>query len=159
MKEKTKKQSKLVIRRFEKKDTEDVFHLHLRAIIPTGAYLKKTDNDFYKIEADYLKSGGDFLIGLKDDIIVAIGGLKKISFSVCEITKVRIDPRFQQQGFGQQILDALETRAKELGFTTIELNTAEIQVAAQKLYEKNGYVEFKRGLVDGIPNIYYEKKI
>src|SRR5689334_17990068 len=118
---------KLDIRRFEKNDENAVFDLHIRAITPTGAHLKSSDEDFKNLESIYIENGGDFLVGMIDGKIVAIGGLRKISNSVAEITKIRVDPVFQGKGYGQQILDALENRAKKLGFSSLELNTATVQ--------------------------------
>ena len=36
---------------------------------------------------------------------------------------MRVHPEFQRRGFGQRILEALEKRAKELGYKEIQLDT------------------------------------
>jgi hypothetical protein len=58
----------------------------------------------------------------------------------------------QGQGFGQQILSELETRASARGYTTLHLHTSTVQVATQMLYEKHGYYEVRR-------EMYYELQI
>ncbi len=147
------------IRRYIKSDEDVVFKLHLRAVDNTGAHLPGEDANFKRIEELYVKPGGDFFVGVLNGKIVACGGLKKLSATSAEIVKIRIDPDFQRKGYGQKILDKIEDRAVELGFVDLELNTAVVQEPAQKLYEKNGYIEYMREPVEGIPNIYYRKKI
>lgn len=51
----------------------------------------------------------------------------------------------------------LEQRAKELGFTELELDTQATQTAARKLYEKNGYQEYKQDVHDGREFVFYKK--
>lgn len=150
--------SELEIRRFKKDDEDAVFNLHIRAITSTGAHLSgKWEEDFKDVESIYIKPGGDFLVGTIDSEIVAIGALKKMSDKLAEIKRMRVDPVFQRRGFAQAILERLENRARELGFNILELDTAVAQEAAQKLYERNGYKEYKRGVLGGIPCIYYRK--
>ena len=141
------KNSGLEIRRYEKGDEDAVFNLHIKALKPTGSYIDSGEwnADFSDIESIYIKPGGEFLVGTIDGEIVAIGALKKVSTDHAEIKRMRVDPLFQRRGFGQEILTKLEHRAKELGFNCLELDTGVIQEAAQKLYEKNGFKEFKRG--------------
>ncbi len=135
--------------------------MHVRALKPTGAYIGsgEWDEDFKDIESIYIKPGGEFLVGTIDGEIVAIGALKKISPDLAEVKRMRVDPVFQRRGFGQEILTKLEERAKELGFNCLELDTGVAQEAAQKLYETNGFEEFKRGKLGGIPCIYYRKML
>ncbi len=154
-------QNKLEIRRYEKGDEDAAFDLHVKALKPTGAYIGsgEWDADFKDIESIYIKPGGEFLVGTIDGEMVAIGALKKISPDLAEIKRMRVDPIFQRRGFAQEILTKLEQRAKELGFNVLELDTSVIQEAAQKLYEKNGFKEFKRGELGGIPCVFYRKML
>ncbi|GAC1462207.1 MAG: hypothetical protein NVS2B14_09680 [Chamaesiphon sp.] len=57
---------------------------------------------------------------------------------------MRVHPDFQRQGYGQQIIEYLEAQAIKLDYKTLYLHTTSIQVAAQRLYEKNGYIETNR---------------
>ncbi len=151
----------LEIRSFQKDDEDAVFDLHIRSLKPIGEHLfgEKMDQDFKDIESIYIKPGGDFLVGTIEGEIVAIGALKKMSDDLAEIKRMRVDPIFQRHGFAQAILERLEKRARELGFNVLELDTSVIQEAAQKLYEKNGYKEYKRGEIAGIPCVFYRKTL
>jgi GNAT superfamily N-acetyltransferase len=55
------------------------------------------------------------------------------------------------------MLDALEQRARELGFRRLSLDTTERQVAARSLYTSSGYVPTGRGERYGQAIILMEK--
>jgi GNAT superfamily N-acetyltransferase len=116
------------------------------ALEPIGIYITHGpwDEDLYQIDAAYLKSGGEFLVGTLDGRIVAMGAIRKTSADQAEVKRMRVHPDFQRRGFGQAILDALEAKARDLGYKMIHLDTSTIQTAAQRFYAKNGYVETGR---------------
>ncbi|HBQ51055.1 hypothetical protein A3B42_03555 [Candidatus Daviesbacteria bacterium RIFCSPLOWO2_01_FULL_38_10] len=134
--------AKLVIRQYQLSDKEEVFDLHVRALKKEDAYMYTGtwEKDFEDIEGIYLNNRGEFLVGIKDHKIVAMGSLRKMTDDIVELRRMRVDPSFQRMGFGQMILDALEKKARKLGYKIIQLNTSARQVPAQKFYEKNGYI-------------------
>lgn len=154
-------ETKLEIRQYQVSDNEIVWDLHHRALGPTGALLKDEmfNQDLWDINNHYLNNRGEFLIGMLEGKVVCMGALRKKTDSVCEIKRMRVYPEYQRRSFGQQMLTKLEERAGLLGYTCIVLDTTNKQIAAQKLYKKNGYSETHRGAVAGLEVIYYEKKL
>jgi ribosomal protein S18 acetylase RimI-like enzyme len=134
------------LRRYESADQVAVEHLHVLAIQQTGAYLGRGpwDDDIYAIEEVYLKNQGEFLIGEYDGLFVAMGALKRTSPQRAEIKRMRVHSDYQGRGYGQLILNELEAHARSLGYHTLHLDTSTLQIAAQRLYEKNGYREVGR---------------
>jgi GNAT superfamily N-acetyltransferase len=134
------------LRQYTPADQEAVEHLHVLAIQLIGAYLGRGpwDDDIYAIEEVYLKNHGEFLIGECDGLMVAMGALKRTSEVRAEIKRMRVHPDYQGRGYGQLILDALEARARTLGYRTLHLDTSIVQIPARRLYEKNGYREVGR---------------
>lgn len=154
--------TKLVIRQYQPSDKEEVFQLHVRALKNEDAYMYTGvwEKDFDDIEGIYLENKGEFLVGLINHKIVAMGSLRKMTEDIVELRRMRVDPTFQRRGFGQMILDSLEKKAKELGYKIIEIQTTIKQVPAQKFYIKNGYTEVRRekeGWI--IEAIFYRKEI
>lgn len=152
---------KVVVRRYKESDINQVKYLHRIALEATDAFAKsgKWDMDLDNIPNVYLDKG-EFLVGLMDNKIIVMGALKQISDDIVEMKRVRVHPEFQRQGLGQKMLEMLEKRAKELGYKLIQLDTTVNQVAAQKMYEKNGYIEMKRE-TKGWPLevIFYQKTV
>ena len=151
----------LRIRRYKEKDKNKVFRLHTFALKKATAFCKhgNWDEDFKNIENIYLKNNGEFLVGILNNKLVAIGALKKISKDIAEIKRMRVHPNFQRRGFGQLILDRLEEKARKLNYKILQLDTTIKQTAGQNFYQKNGYVEIKREILGGFETIYYQKKL
>lgn len=135
--------------------------LHDEALNEVGAHLGEGlwDEDLDQVEDVYLDDGGEFLVGVYEGRVVAMGALRKTSPESAQITRMRVEPGLQGRGFGKQLLDALEKRAAELGYATLHLDTTVQQRAARRLYARNGYGENGRGKVGPFDTILYEKSL
>lgn len=151
---------RLHIRRYRPEDHAAVLELHETALRQTGAFIEdpEMDRDMHGIEASYL-SDGEFLVGVVDGQIVAMGALRKTSPGWAEVKRMRVARDHQSLGFGQAVLDALERRAVELGYTDLHLDTGVNLEAARSLYERNGYREARRGKVGPFDCVFYEKSL
>ncbi len=149
----------IAFRRYEPGDREAVRNLHDEALHDVGAHLGNGpwDSDLDAIEAVYLQSGGEFLVGVLEGRIVAMGALRRGPDGRAWITRMRVSPNLQGQGIGQTLLDRLHRRAAELGYGTLHLDTTVGQTAARRLYERNGYRETGRGMVGPFECLYYER--
>lgn len=154
-------QTPLVIRQYQAADHDVVWELHNVALLDAGVHGRNGpwDEDLHQIEEAYLARRGEFLVGLLDGRIVAMGALRQIDERCGEVKRMRVFPEFQRRGFGQAILSALEARASELGYETLRLDTTPVQTAAQALYTKNGYREVSRGRAGPFEMIYFEKQL
>ncbi len=150
----------IAIRRYRPGDREAVRDLHDAALNDVGAHLGTGpwDADLDAIESVYLENGGEFLVGVLGGEVVAMGALRRDPDGRAWITRMRVSPHLQGQGIGQTLLDGLHRRAVDLGYTTLHLDTTVGQVAAQRLYEKNGYRETGRGWVGPFECLYYERR-
>ena len=88
-----------------------------------------------------------------------MGALKPAGTGRAEIKRMRVHPDCQRRGFGQAVLDRLQRRAAELGIRRLHLETTARQLAAQKLYLANGFVEAGRRQFAGFDVIRFEKRL
>jgi GNAT superfamily N-acetyltransferase len=155
----------LRVRTFLPSDYEAVWELYLDGnnATDTNAGIGPWNDDLRSIEKTYLGGDGEFLVGLLEDEIVAMGALRKTSHHCAELKRIRAKTQYWRRGFGQTILTALERRARELGYTQLHLDTSVRQRPAQKFYLKNGYRETHRATVHlhehPFELIYYEKDL
>ena len=150
----------LEIRRYQDADNPAVWELHHRALEATGAYFPgKWNDDIDDIQNHYLNNGGEFLVGILDGKIVCMGAFRRKSDTLAEIKRMRVLPEYQRRGLGQAILNQLEAKAILLGYRELCLDTTTLQIAAQKFYGKNGFIEVRRGLMPPFEVIYYHKSL
>ncbi|MDP2919073.1 MAG: tRNA (adenosine(37)-N6)-dimethylallyltransferase MiaA [Dehalococcoidia bacterium] len=153
------KVNRLKVRRYRDSDRDAVWELHLLGLDQSGTDIGRGpwEDDLQDVAEHYLNDNGEFLVGTVDGRIVAIGGLKKKSETLAEIKRMRVLPDYQRKDFGQAILNALEERAHQLGYRELCLDTTTKQVPAQKLYEKNGFVDSGHWHIGELEIISYRK--
>jgi ribosomal protein S18 acetylase RimI-like enzyme len=150
----------LQIRRWQPSDHDAVWQLNDHALNVVGAHPGDAMfADLRDVERVYFDNGGEFLVGTVDGAIVAMGAFKRTHEDGVELTRMRIAPDFQRHGFGQAILSALEARAREMGYARMHLETTVQQVAAQGLYERNGFVQTGTGVYEDFKLLNYEKPL
>lgn len=77
-----------------------------------------------------------------DTVIVldgACGCFKRFDESTAELKRMYVAPDRRRSGLASQVVAACEAWAKELGFSTMILETGNLQHAAIALYQRLGY--------------------
>jgi GNAT superfamily N-acetyltransferase len=115
--------------------------------------------DVDSIAAAYVEDGGEFMVGICNGRLVAMGALGHVTDAVAELNRMGVHPGFQRRGFGRTILARLEQRAAEPGYGQLRLDTAVKLTAAQRFYGSAGYRVVGRGHLAGIEVVYFEKTL
>ena len=151
----------LTLRRFEPDDLPAVIRVHRLAMIHANAYRGPGpwEEDLERIDEVYLQPGGEFLVGLVDGQIVALGALKRTGPDRAEIKRMRVLPELQGRGYGRQVLNTMERIARERAFRYLHLETSEVQTAAQQLYLTQGYRVVRRTHLAGFRVLEFEKDL
>ncbi len=134
-----------IIRRYESSDNTRVKELYKLGSIHSeiGYRSGPWEADFDDIEGHFF-NGGEFLVGLIEDEIVAIGGYRKMPNNIGQIRRMRVHPDHRRKGYAQQIIQKLEEAAKQNKISELQLKTSTQQKMAQHFYEKNGYVKMEK---------------
>lgn len=106
-----------------------------------NSYLKIVDGDdhsFYNQynNIDVLKH---VIVAYFNNIAVGCGAFKASDKSSVEIKRMYTNPEYRNKGIASEILNALETWCKELGYNFCVLETGKRQTEAVKFYKKNNY--------------------
>jgi GNAT superfamily N-acetyltransferase len=100
------------------------------------------------LDADFMPAAGPaqlsapsgaFIVGYDGERPVCCGGVKRLDERSCEIKKMYVHPSMRGRGVARALLGALESRARELGYTIARLDTGPKQAGARGLYESAGY--------------------
>ncbi|MFD9944219.1 GNAT family N-acetyltransferase [Nonomuraea sp. NPDC059023] len=152
----------LKIRRYRWSDLDTILALHRICLAEVGLVPGDGvyyDDDFPRIQEIYLACGGDFLVGEVDGRVVAMGGIKPVDAGMAEMCRLRVHPQFQRRGFGRAMVQALEARALELGFHSVQGDTTLNQKAALALYFALGWQEVSRRRVGSLTVVFIEKRL
>jgi DNA-binding MarR family transcriptional regulator/GNAT superfamily N-acetyltransferase len=102
---------------------------------------------------------GTFLMASVDGEPVACGALKTIAPGFGSLKRMWVSGSMRGLGFGRRMLGALEDQARELGFTTLRLETNRALTEAISLYRNSGYAEVAAFNADPYANHWFEKHI
>lgn len=84
--------------------------------------------------------GFTFVIARMDGVAVGCGALRSLPPDMGEVKRMFVLPGFRGRGIAKRILETLESRARELGYTAVCLETGSGQPEAIALYRSAGYV-------------------
>lgn len=71
---------------------------------------------------------------------VACGGYRQYEDDVAEVKRVFVRKAYRGQGISRRLMELLEARTREQGYTALILETNGLLVPAMKLYESLGYM-------------------
>jgi putative acetyltransferase len=88
---------------------------------------------------DFSGAGSAFVVARQQGRAVGCGAIRRLAPGIAEIKRIFVEPEARQLGIGREILSALETIARDLGYNALQLETGLRQPAAIRLYEGAGY--------------------
>lgn len=80
-----------------------------------------------------------FLVAYAEGAAAGCGALRQLDETSAEIKRMYVVPALRGQGVSVAVLRALESRAVELGWLTLKLETGPKQPEAVRFYERSGY--------------------
>src|SRR5438874_4262625 len=89
---------------------------------------------------EFLPPDGAFLVMRLDGAPIACGGIKPLHHAAY-LKRMWVSPSTRGLGLGKRLLQALEDKARSLGYRKVCLETNKVLTEAQKLYRSAGYRE------------------
>lgn len=147
--------------RYQAEYQKPMLALHRSAIkgFDLGMSQQQDEADLIAIEQVYLRDGGEFLLGFDNQRLIAMGGFKKLSSTLAELRRMRIELEFQGKGYGTQLLETLERLAFLSGIRKICLEAASRRPLTLEFYRKHGYQEVGFGNYGLIETIKFSKPL
>jgi len=90
-------------------------------------------------EHEFEDPHGAFLLLLDGDETVAGGAIRRYDDETAEVKRVWTSPRHRRRGLARRVMEVLEDKARELGYSRIYLTTGPRQPEASGLYLNSGY--------------------
>lgn len=102
---------------------------------------------------------GSFLVAVTGGEVVAGGAVKTIEPGVASLKRMWVAHSVRGLGLGRRMLVALEATARELGLTTVRLETNRALTDAVQMYRTSGYAEVAPFNADPYAHHWFEKKL
>ena len=108
-------------------------------------------------DRDLVPPRGAFLVASVDGAPVACGAVKSVSPGVGSLKRMWVADTVRGVGIGRRVLEALESQARELGLTTLRLETNQTLHEAIGLYRSAGFREVASFNADPYAHHWFEK--
>ncbi len=103
-----------------------------------------TDTDIKDIEHSYFERGGTFyVLEEKDGSVIGAYGLYPVDGQTCELRKMYLHGSYRGKGLGKLLLEDALSKARQIGFKKMTLETASVLKEAINLYKSYGFVEYE----------------
>jgi len=87
----------------------------------------------------FLPPDGALLLLLRDGVTIAGGAFMRFDPYTAEFKRIWTSENFRRQGLGRKVLEALEARARDSGYSRVFLTSGFRQPEAHALYLRCGY--------------------
>ncbi|MDV6260501.1 GNAT family N-acetyltransferase [Rhodococcoides yunnanense] len=108
---------------------------------------------------DLTGDSGVFVVAYLGSEVVGCGGVRFVSDSVAELTRVFVDSRARGNGVGASIVEFIEGCVREARRTAIRLDTRVDLIEARGLYSKLGYQEVPAFNAEPYAEVWLEKQL
>ncbi len=93
------------------------------------------------VEHNKLDDIHDVVVGYDEGIAVACASFKHIDNNTVEIKRVFVREEYRGKGIAKSIMNEIENKAKEKGYSELVLETGRKMIVAVSLYKSLGYKE------------------
>lgn len=109
--------------------------------------------------AAMIRPCGVFLVALSDGLPLGCVGLKGSGGTVAEIKRLWVSPAARGLKLATRLMTRTEQIARDLGITTLRLDTNSALPEAAALYRNTGWSEIARFNDDPYPDMFFEKNL
>lgn len=107
---------------------------------------------------DMIRPRGSFIVAFSDGLPIGCVGLKGGNH-YAEPKRLWVAPAARGLGLARRLMSAVEDTARELGITTLRLDTNRALPEAIALYRNSGWTEIDRYNDDPYPDFFFEKRL
>ena len=113
------------------------------------------DDELARLPGEYAPPTGALLLAEWEGKAGACVGLHSWGEGIAEMKRLYVRPALRGTGVGRRLVEAAMTRARELGYERIRLDTLPEMASAQALYRRLGFEEIEAYRPSPIPGTLY----
>ncbi len=137
----------------------DIFAEYMRSIAylaATSFAHQRVDDELQTLPGRYGPPGGVIVLAWEAGVCVGCVAVRPLEGAeTCELKRMYVRPSHRRTGLGRRLADAALSRARELGYRTIKLDSDPALQPALALYRSLGFAPVDRYNQDPDPDTVY----
>jgi putative acetyltransferase len=135
------------VQAFQTKDLDGARSLFQEYVSSLGVdlHFQGFEQELALLPGDYAAPRGQLLLAWCDDVLagcVALRAFDEVDYpNAAEMKRLYVRPAFRGLGLGRELTERVLDAARELGYSTVLLDTLDDMEAARALYEELGFEE------------------
>ncbi len=103
--------------------------------------IQKYDNEIDNLEDKYGMPWGRLYIAFYENQVAGCIALRKLNETECEMKRLYVKPEFRNKGIAKMLVEKVVSDSKEIGYSSMLLDTLPFLQTAIKMYRKMGFYE------------------
>lgn len=99
------------------------------------------ETELSNLKEKFEGNGGGFFLARSENEIVGCVGFWRIDSNTCELKRLYVVPTARGQQLGEQLVQSVFARAREMQYTLILLDTIDTMTTAIRIYHRMGFTE------------------
>ncbi|MBI5402868.1 MAG: GNAT family N-acetyltransferase [Ignavibacteriae bacterium] len=140
-----------------KKDYEDakVLFLEFADSLNFNLCFQNFQKEIEDLPAMYSEPGGCLLLSCENEKPFGCVAVRKFEDGICEMKRLYIPESHRGRGIGRELAERIISKAKELGYKKMRLDTLETMKEAISLYKTMGFCEITKYRENPIKEVVY----
>jgi len=113
------------------------------------------EKEISELSAMYSPPSGCLILSCENDKPFGCVAVRKFEDGICEMKRLYIPESYRGRGIGRELAERIITKAKELGYEKMRLDTLETMKEAISLYKTMGFYEIPRYRENPIKEVVY----
>lgn len=140
-----------------KKDYEDakILFLEYAESLHLDLCFQNFEKEISDLPAMYSAPAGCLILSCEDGKAFGCVAVRKFEDGICEMKRLYLPKAHRGRGIGRGLAERIITKAKELGYEKMRLDTLETMTEAISLYKTMGFYEIPRYRKNPIKEVVY----
>ena len=118
------------------------------------------EEELQSLKEMYNETDGGIILCKKEKEYIGCVAIRRIDSNTAELKRMYVQPAFQQQGAGKNLLEHALTLAQNCNYSFVNLDTLNHMLPAIKLYKKYGFYEIAAYYHNPVASaVYFQKKL